>query len=195
MDQVVEQLLGELDGRGPALEMGVGTGRIALPLHEAGVAITGIDLSIPMMRVLVGKTAGRPPFPLLQADATRLPFRGAAFGAAIASHVFHLVPGWALALDEVTRVLGPGGLVLLSSGPTGERRGPEREVRAFLRRAAGATDASDHAARRRAVEEALHHRAAAARRLPAVAVRREISPAAVIDSMAAREWSWLWQVP
>src|SRR3954465_9664758 len=62
MDQVVEQLLGELDGRGPALEIGVGTGRIALPLRKAGVAITGIDVSIAMMRVLVSKTAGHPPF-------------------------------------------------------------------------------------------------------------------------------------
>jgi len=39
------KLLAELAGAGPALEFGIGTGRIAVPLHDSGVAVTGIDLS------------------------------------------------------------------------------------------------------------------------------------------------------
>jgi SAM-dependent methyltransferase len=38
-------LLARLAGNGPALEFGVGTGRIALPLTMRGVAVHGIDLS------------------------------------------------------------------------------------------------------------------------------------------------------
>ena len=38
-------LLADLAGGGPALELGIGTGRIALPLAERGVEVRGIDLS------------------------------------------------------------------------------------------------------------------------------------------------------
>jgi hypothetical protein len=48
VDPVVDFLAG-LAGDGAALELGVGTGRIALPLHERGVPVHGIDLSEPMV--------------------------------------------------------------------------------------------------------------------------------------------------
>ena len=35
--------------RGPILELAVGTGRIAIPLAEAGFAVTGIDMSDSML--------------------------------------------------------------------------------------------------------------------------------------------------
>lgn len=44
----VVDLLAELAGDGRALELGVGTGRIALPLAQRGVAVHGIELSRPM---------------------------------------------------------------------------------------------------------------------------------------------------
>ena len=34
--------LAELAGPGPALELGIGTGRIAVPLHQRGVDVHGI---------------------------------------------------------------------------------------------------------------------------------------------------------
>lgn len=42
-------LLADLAGAGPALELGIGTGRIALPLNRRGVAVHGIDLSPAMV--------------------------------------------------------------------------------------------------------------------------------------------------
>ena len=45
-------------GRGPALEFGIGTGRVALALHARGVPVTGIELSEPMVARLRGKPAG-----------------------------------------------------------------------------------------------------------------------------------------
>jgi SAM-dependent methyltransferase len=41
--------LGELAGDGAALEFAVGTGRVAVPLAERGVPVTGIELSRPMV--------------------------------------------------------------------------------------------------------------------------------------------------
>jgi SAM-dependent methyltransferase len=46
------RLLAELAGSGPALEFGVGTGRLALPLSERGVGVHGIELSPAMFEQL-----------------------------------------------------------------------------------------------------------------------------------------------
>jgi len=42
-------LLGELAGDGPVVEFAIGTGRLALPLAEAGFTLHGIDISEPML--------------------------------------------------------------------------------------------------------------------------------------------------
>jgi SAM-dependent methyltransferase len=47
--------LAELAGDGAALELGIGTGRIALPLSERGVRVHGIDLSEAMVAQLQAK--------------------------------------------------------------------------------------------------------------------------------------------
>jgi SAM-dependent methyltransferase len=49
--------LAELAGQGRALELGIGTGRIALPLSRRGVAVHGIDLSRAMVERLREKAA------------------------------------------------------------------------------------------------------------------------------------------
>jgi len=48
-------LLAELAGDGRALELGIGTGRVALPLAARGVAVAGIDLSPSMLERLRAK--------------------------------------------------------------------------------------------------------------------------------------------
>ena len=49
-------LLAELAGDGAALELGVGTGRVAVPLSQRGVRVHGIDLSEEMVARLQAKT-------------------------------------------------------------------------------------------------------------------------------------------
>ena len=51
-------LLAELAGDGAALELGVGTGRIALPLSARGVPVHGIDMSRAMVARLRAKPGG-----------------------------------------------------------------------------------------------------------------------------------------
>jgi SAM-dependent methyltransferase len=51
-------LLAELAGDGPVLELAIGTGRVALPLHDRGVAVYGIDLSADMVEQLRTKPGG-----------------------------------------------------------------------------------------------------------------------------------------
>ena len=57
VDPAVEVLAG-LAGGGRALELGIGTGRIALPLARRGVPVHGIDLSRAMVARLRAKPGG-----------------------------------------------------------------------------------------------------------------------------------------
>ena len=50
--------LAELAGPGPALELGIGTGRVALPLAARGVEVHGIDASAAMVERLRAKPGG-----------------------------------------------------------------------------------------------------------------------------------------
>ncbi len=50
--------LAALAGEGPVLELGIGTGRIALPLSQRGVSVSGIDLSEAMVARLRAKPGG-----------------------------------------------------------------------------------------------------------------------------------------
>ncbi len=56
--ETVVDFLVELAGNGRALELGVGTGRIALPLAQRGVPVHGIDLSQAMVARLHAKPGG-----------------------------------------------------------------------------------------------------------------------------------------
>ena len=114
-DALADLLTAEL-GAARCLEIGVGTGRIALPLYKRGLRLTGIDLSLPMLEKLKTNAGGAVPFPVLVADATRLPFKNASYDALVASHVFHLIPDWQRAADEALRVVRPGGALLVDFG-------------------------------------------------------------------------------
>lgn len=57
-DPSLVALLAELAGQGPALELGIGTGRIALPLAARGVAVHGIDASTAMVEKLRRRPGG-----------------------------------------------------------------------------------------------------------------------------------------
>jgi SAM-dependent methyltransferase len=51
-------LLAQLAGEGPALELAIGTGRVAIPLREHGVEVHGIDISEAMVAKLRAKPGG-----------------------------------------------------------------------------------------------------------------------------------------
>ncbi|MFF5256092.1 class I SAM-dependent methyltransferase [Streptomyces leeuwenhoekii] len=59
--------LARLAGRGAALEFAVGTGRVAVPLAERGVPVTGIELSPPMVEQLRTK-ADEATIPVVMGD-------------------------------------------------------------------------------------------------------------------------------
>ena len=114
------------------LEIGVGTGRIALPFVQIGADYTGADLSLAMMEVLrkkitaISEGAGR--LKLALADAMALPFANASFDVIIMIHLLHLVSDWRQTLRECQRALRDGGWLVLSSNERAEQK--QRELAA-----------------------------------------------------------------
>jgi len=78
-----------LGAHGPVLELGCGTGRVALPLARAGVTLVGIDRSASMLararrRVARARLAGR--VRLIRGDIRHLPFPAASFPTVLAPY-------------------------------------------------------------------------------------------------------------
>lgn len=125
MQLLVSRLLAELPPRALCLEIGIGTGRVGVPLRSKGIRVVGVDISAEMLGKLREKDET---LPVAIADATRLPFGDRTFSAAVAAHVLHLIPGWRAAVDELLRVVAPGG-VILASRAAGIRSEWQRAVR------------------------------------------------------------------
>ena len=185
----------ELAGRGPVLEVGIGTGQVGLPLHEAGLVVFGLDLARPMMDKLIEKAGGRSPFPLVQADATRIPFRDGAFGAAIARWVFHLIPAWPAALDEIVRILGREGTIFVSLGAMGKDT-PQSEIHARFAELAGVTFQPSGLmwAGYDELDAAMLALGATPRPLPSFVDVERDGLDAFLDGIANSAYSWTWSV-
>jgi len=124
---VADLLVGEVDRSRGVLDVGAGSGQLAQALADRGAPVIALDLSVPMLE-LVPRHLAR-----VAADATRLPLPAASVGAALASHVLHVVPSWAEAIAELDRVVGPGGVVLVQSSPSSGVLGRLPDLRAVYR--------------------------------------------------------------
>jgi SAM-dependent methyltransferase len=194
MDRTISLLSTELRDRGRVLEVGVGTGLLALRLHDVGIPVSGLDLSAPMLAKLVEKAGGAPPFPLVLGDATTMPFADRAFGAAYLRWVLHLIPGWRAALAEMARVVRPGGVLLLSLGAFDE---VGTAIRARFSEITGlSTDPvglmwGEHDA----LDAELEGLGARLRVLPAILEEGEEPLGTFLDAIEDGRWSWTWRVP
>jgi SAM-dependent methyltransferase len=148
-----------IDAGGPVLELGCGTGRIALPLARAGVHVVGIDRSAAMLtraraRVTRRAPAGR--IDLVRGDIRHLPFAsGPRRGSRVArSRRFPLVMApygvlqsllrerdLAATLAAVREVLEPGGtfgLELVADLPAWEEYRKRVSLTGWRKKAGGA---------------------------------------------------------
>ena len=190
MEQLVSRLVAELPRGELCLEIGVGTGRIALPLALAGIRLAGVDISTEMLRKLREKDGA---LPVARADATRLPFSDHTFGAAIASHVLHLIPAWRQALDELVRVVRPGGVLIASRGG-GSRVEWQRAVRSRFFEAAGRAPAAPGADRMAEVDDEMHRRGATVTEIEDVKVESTATIGALIAALEKGVYSACWSI-
>ena len=115
------------------LDVGCGFGNIQPAICETGARVVGFDLSSGMTRE-ARRRAGQDALAvqIVRASAEQIPFADDSVDHALASHMLYHVPNIRRALEEIRRVVKPGGRVLIT------------------------TNAADHTARL----QALHGRAA-----------------------------------
>jgi SAM-dependent methyltransferase len=92
---------------GPVLEVGVGTGVIALALGRHGHPVVGVDLSPPMLERARDRLGPR----VALADAHDLPVPDGAVPNVVIVWVLHLVPDITALLAEAGRVTAAGGRI------------------------------------------------------------------------------------
>jgi SAM-dependent methyltransferase len=194
MARTTKLLASEFDGRGRVLEVGVGTGLLALPLHEAGVPLAGLDLTEAMVRKLLAKTGGAPPFPLVLGDATRMPLADAAFGGAYLRWVLHLIPDWRRVLAETVRVVRPGGVFLVELGAYDEER---FAIQQRFGEIVGASldPVGLNWAEYQPLDAEMAGQGATLRILPPVHEVWEDALGEFLDGVEQGRYSWTWQVP
>ncbi|MFJ2607938.1 class I SAM-dependent DNA methyltransferase [Streptomyces sp. NPDC087425] len=109
--------LAALAGREPVLELGVGTGRVALPLRARGLAVHGVEGSEAMLRRLRAKPGGNG-IPVTVGDFAEVPVDGSFSLVYLVGGTFAELP------DQATQVrcfrnaaarLAPGGLFVLDA--------------------------------------------------------------------------------
>ncbi|MBA3429819.1 MAG: class I SAM-dependent methyltransferase [Actinobacteria bacterium] len=126
----VVDLLVELAGRGRVLELGIGTGRIALPLARRGVPVHGIELSKAMAARLRAKPGGED-IGVTIGDFATTTVEGA---FSVAYLVFNTImnlttqAAQVACFRNVAAHLGPGGCFVIEVGVPGLRLLPPGET-------------------------------------------------------------------
>jgi SAM-dependent methyltransferase len=101
-------------GPGLVLDVGCAAGAEIQPLLNRGFRVVGIDYSGQMLRVARQQYGTRKEVNLFRADAESLPFASASFDHVVCLGVFEYLSSYGICLDEIHRVLRPGGYVIIS---------------------------------------------------------------------------------
>jgi SAM-dependent methyltransferase len=133
VDPAVDFLAG-LAGEGDALEFGIGTGRVALPLAQRGVRVKGIDLSEAMVERLRAKPGGAE----IQVEIGDFATTTIAGSFTLAYLVFNTInnlttqDAQVACFENAAAHLEPGGCFVIEVGvPSLQRLPPGETVRPF----------------------------------------------------------------
>lgn len=96
------------------VDVGCGLGSYHRPLYAQGVRVIGIDSSMGMLRDARGANEAAAP-PMVQSSAEALPLDASSCDLGMANHMMYYVPNQERALRELSRVVKPGGRVVLST--------------------------------------------------------------------------------
>ena len=106
------RLAGPLGGR-RVLDLATGTGDIAYMAAEGGARAIGLDITPRMVELARAKIdGGTPRAVFLIGDMLALPFPAATVDVVTSGYGLRNVPDLTTAVDEIVRVLKPGGIVL-----------------------------------------------------------------------------------
>ena len=184
------------------LEVGIGTGRIAVPLAARGIRMTGIDISANMLGVLRQKRTdidldGR--VDLILAEAAHPPLRTAAFDALLFVHILHLVPDAAAPLEATLPLVRAGGVVIFAadSGRVALRAQAEGLIRQAVIDVAGVdlNEAGGHESTRALTERFLRERCTDVRSLVLARWKMASRGRTMLERLARKDFSSSWKIP
>ena len=171
------------------LELGVGTGRIALPLIARGYRYIALDADAAMLEVFRQKIAGVDrKVQVVQADARAIPLPDESVHGVIVVHLWHLVPDWPKVLAEAIRVLKPGGALL--EGWDQAEESPEWTLQERC-----PVERGLHAKRLKEVEEALRCLGLKPRTREVARWREERTPREALEALSERLYSFTQGLP
>lgn len=113
--EIFGRYFGRSEGKyGLALDIGSGVGLSSLLLGQFVNYVCSMDLSVRGFRKLFGivKPGEKMPW-LLCGNAANAPFGNESFDAIFACGLLHHVPNWRFMLKEISRLLSPGGRLVL----------------------------------------------------------------------------------
>ncbi len=198
--QVAGAMAGEVSGvEDPVfLELGVGTGRIALPLIARGYRYLALDTSPAMLDVFRQKVAGvTRKVRILQADARDIPLEDESVDAVVVVHLWHLLEDWPRALAEALRVLRPGGVLLegWDEAEASEDFRVQEAWRRFVAEEGVKVERGRHRRRLGQVEAALKELGLAPRTGVVARWTEERSLRQSLENIQERLYSFTWTVP
>jgi ubiquinone/menaquinone biosynthesis C-methylase UbiE len=132
---------------------------------------------------------------LVMADITTLPFKSATFDVVVAVHVLHLVENWQQAVEEVLRVLRPGGVFLQcwDGGGSSDVQNINSEWQKILQEL-GVHNKRPGASSHQQVDEFLQQRGLQVEEIHALTWESTITPRIVLENIVQRHWSSTWVI-
>ena len=101
------------------LDVGTGTGVVAITARRIGARVTGLDLTPAMLAMAKenANVAGHRDIEWHEGDAETLPFADAAFDVVLSQFGHMFAPRHDVAVNEMLRVLKPGGTIAFATWP------------------------------------------------------------------------------
>jgi SAM-dependent methyltransferase len=196
-DQLARILTRRVRRDATILDIGAGTGRVAVALARNGFRVVAIDPAVPMLQAMQRKS-GEVRVPAVAAEGAHLPFRSNTCDAVVVARVLYLVADWRGLLREAREVLRQGGTLFheWGNGDAGEDWVRVREkVRSLFEDAGVAAPFHPGARSEVEVDSCLRDLGFHRREQIAAGAGPAMTLADFLNKIQSGEVSYIWNVP
>lgn len=108
----------QLSAKSSVLDVGCGTGVVAITAARMGATVSGVDISPQLLEhASKNKSLAKVEVDFKEGDAEALPYSDGSFDVVLSQFGHMFAPNAQLAIDEMVRVLKPGGIIAFSTWP------------------------------------------------------------------------------